>query len=283
MVAIYCVNNWFAIDGVCYVTLCSTWIFHEQRWIHVVSWIGKVGVIKWKHFTRYWPFVRGIHRSRLNSHHRGQWRGTVMFPLILAWTKVCASNRDTGDLRGHSAHYNVTVMGSPPYCRKLAITRNYLGFQQCLAKFIELYFVGNSSFVLTISLSGDKDGTIDNVSLMATLRILSRSAYNFTIYHIDLRETRPHYRVIFKLTTWNFKIIIFEFIPNIVIFSISCKTVHGRWHQWWLINIGSGNGLVSSGNKPLTETVLVQLYVVIWCQLSTILYSLRPSDAYMRR
>ena len=30
-------------------------------------------VIKWKHFPRYWPFVRGIHRSPVNSPHNGQW------------------------------------------------------------------------------------------------------------------------------------------------------------------------------------------------------------------
>ena len=29
-------------------------------------------VIKWKHYTRYWPFVRGIHRSPVNSPHKGQ-------------------------------------------------------------------------------------------------------------------------------------------------------------------------------------------------------------------
>ena len=29
-------------------------------------------VIKWKHFPRYWPFVRGIHRSPVNSQHKGQ-------------------------------------------------------------------------------------------------------------------------------------------------------------------------------------------------------------------
>ena len=39
-------------------------------------------VIKWKHFPRYWPFVRGIHRSLVNSLHRGQWRGALMFSLI---------------------------------------------------------------------------------------------------------------------------------------------------------------------------------------------------------
>ena len=29
-------------------------------------------VIKWKHFLCYWPFVRGIHRSPMNSPLKGQ-------------------------------------------------------------------------------------------------------------------------------------------------------------------------------------------------------------------
>ena len=29
-------------------------------------------VIKWKYFPRYWPFVRGIHRSPVTSPHKGQ-------------------------------------------------------------------------------------------------------------------------------------------------------------------------------------------------------------------
>ena len=39
---------------------------------------GHDDVIKWKHFLRYWPFVRGIYRSLVNSPHRGQWRGALM-------------------------------------------------------------------------------------------------------------------------------------------------------------------------------------------------------------
>ena len=42
-------------------------------------------VIKWKHFPRYWPFVRRIHRSPVNSPHKGQWRRTLMFSLICVW------------------------------------------------------------------------------------------------------------------------------------------------------------------------------------------------------
>ena len=44
------------------------------------------GVIKWNHFPRYWPFVREIHRSPVNSPHKGQWRGALMFSFIFAWT-----------------------------------------------------------------------------------------------------------------------------------------------------------------------------------------------------
>ena len=55
-------------------------------------------VVKWKHIPRNWPFVRGIHRSPMNSPHRGQWRGALMFPLICVWINGWENNRDAGDL-----------------------------------------------------------------------------------------------------------------------------------------------------------------------------------------
>ena len=67
-------------------------------------------VIKWKHFPRYWPFVRGIHQSPVNSPHKGQWRGALMFSLIWAWIDGWVNNREAGDLRRHRAHYDVNVM-----------------------------------------------------------------------------------------------------------------------------------------------------------------------------
>ena len=42
-------------------------------------------VIKWKHFPRYGSFVRGIHRSRVNSPNKGQWRGALTDSLICTW------------------------------------------------------------------------------------------------------------------------------------------------------------------------------------------------------
>ena len=45
-------------------------------------------VIKWKRFPRYWPFVRGIHRSPVNSPHKGRWRWALMFCSNYAWNKL---------------------------------------------------------------------------------------------------------------------------------------------------------------------------------------------------
>ena len=65
-------------------------------------------VIKWKHFPRYWSFVRGIHRWPVNSPHKGQWRGALMFSLIswFIWVNI----REAGDLRRRRAHYDAAVM-----------------------------------------------------------------------------------------------------------------------------------------------------------------------------
>ena len=67
-------------------------------------------VIKWKHLPHYWPFVRGIHQSLVNSPHKGQWRGALMFSLICTWINNWVNNREAGDLKCHCTHYDVTVM-----------------------------------------------------------------------------------------------------------------------------------------------------------------------------
>ena len=67
-------------------------------------------IIKWKHFPRYWPFVWGIHRSPVNSPHKGQWRGALMFSLIWGWINGWVNNGGAGDLRRYRAHYDVTAM-----------------------------------------------------------------------------------------------------------------------------------------------------------------------------
>ena len=70
-------------------------------------------VIQWKHFPRYWPFERGIHRSTVNSSHKGQWRGPLMFSLICASIDGWVNNGEAGDLRRYRTHNDVTVMICP--------------------------------------------------------------------------------------------------------------------------------------------------------------------------
>ena len=67
-------------------------------------------MIKWKHFPRYWPFMRRIHWSPVISPHKGQWRWAFMFSLNCAWINDLLNNREAGDLRRYRTHYDVIVM-----------------------------------------------------------------------------------------------------------------------------------------------------------------------------
>ena len=78
------------------------------KWKSLLFMIDKCndGAAKWKLFPCYWPFVRGIHRTPVDSPYRGQWRGTSMFFLTNGW----AINQDPSDFKRHRTHYDVTVM-----------------------------------------------------------------------------------------------------------------------------------------------------------------------------
>ena len=89
-------------------------------------------VIKWEHFPLYWPFVRGIHRSSVNSPHEGEWRGALIFSLICAWINgsvmsKCIECQRSNELKpiilevvGNTTSFFIlcsigTVVGSSPY------------------------------------------------------------------------------------------------------------------------------------------------------------------------
>ena len=98
-------------------TVCLSMFLYDFTLVVDTSWAVFTNhpschddVIKSKRFARYWPFVSGIHRSPVNSPHKGQWRGTLMLSLICAWINTWVNNREAGDLRRYSAHYDVIVM-----------------------------------------------------------------------------------------------------------------------------------------------------------------------------
>ena len=46
----------------------------------------------------------------VNSPHKGQWRGALMFSLICVWSNGWANNREAGDFRRSCVHCDVIVM-----------------------------------------------------------------------------------------------------------------------------------------------------------------------------
>ena len=72
---------------------------HEREF-----WISLLGNFKflclWNTTTWWchWPFVWGIHRSLVNSLHKGQWCRALMFSLICVWINTWVNNCEAGDL-----------------------------------------------------------------------------------------------------------------------------------------------------------------------------------------
>ena len=61
-------------------------------------------------FSALLAICAGIHRSPVNSPHKGQWRGALMFSLMCARINGWVNKGETGDLRRYLAHYDVIVM-----------------------------------------------------------------------------------------------------------------------------------------------------------------------------
>ena len=61
-------------------------------------------------FSASLALCAGISPVTVNSPHKGQWRGALMFSLICARINDLLNNREAGDLRHHRGHYDVNVM-----------------------------------------------------------------------------------------------------------------------------------------------------------------------------
>ena len=93
---------------------CSRSCF-DWSCLRFISMIGPYhhdDIIKWKHFPRYCPFVRGIHRSTVNFPHKARRCGALMFSLICAWLSKQLRRRW---FETHCAHYDVTVIYIYPH------------------------------------------------------------------------------------------------------------------------------------------------------------------------
>ena len=88
------------------------YIGNEHMWCHGTE--SYLRLAWWRHqmetFSALLAICAGIHRSPVNSLHKGQWHGAFMFSLICAWINLWVNNREAGDLRRYRAHYDVIVM-----------------------------------------------------------------------------------------------------------------------------------------------------------------------------
>ena len=68
----------------------------------------------WRHqmetFSALLALCAGNSPVPVNSPHKGQWRGALMFSLIYAWINDWVNNREADDLRRQRSHHDVIVM-----------------------------------------------------------------------------------------------------------------------------------------------------------------------------
>ena len=86
---------------------CLLWIFWRNM---MTSWNGNI-------------FCVTGHLSPVNSLHKGQWRGALMFSLICVWINGWVNNREAGDLGRYRVHYDAIVMW--PQFNGTALYLNY--------------------------------------------------------------------------------------------------------------------------------------------------------------
>ena len=67
--------------------LCKTFLLWNVWKSFTAKGVQYEDVMKWKHFPRSWPFVQGIHRSLVNSPHKGKCRGALMVIFYLGLNK----------------------------------------------------------------------------------------------------------------------------------------------------------------------------------------------------
>ena len=161
----YILTIWGAKMGYKYPHIClwfmisktSSWQslninIHQSQCVCVVH----DDVIKWKHFPRYWPFVREIHRSPVNSPHKGQWHGALMFSLICVWINGWVNNGEAGDLRRYRTHYDVTVILQQP-C-------HHMSRWLCVARYFHMLILMILGDILKNNRSRSKAITTDSYS-----------------------------------------------------------------------------------------------------------------------
>ena len=168
-----------------------------------------------------WPFVRGIHRSLVDSPHKGPVMQKVLpHDDIIMCNTYCSYGSLSPVLiqvvtgASHVCLLNICVMFGHNWHSKDQSAQNYVYICICICLL-------NNICSLTYWPLGDLKEILNN-------------------FHANFSDQWLRYLM------WN------------------CPLMNFTGLHWWSVNIGSGNGLVPSGNKPLPGPMLTQISVAIW-------------------
>ena len=112
-----------------------------QKLDYMTSWVPSIVTPAkntkswWRHqmetFSALLVLCAGNSPVPVNSPHKGQWRGSLMFSLICARINDWVNNREAGDLRRHRGHYDVIVMVICPHALRSipAWISNYISYK----------------------------------------------------------------------------------------------------------------------------------------------------------
>ena len=87
-------------------------------------------------------FVSKIRPVPVNSPHKGEWRGALMFSLICVWINGWVNNREAGDLRRYRGHYDVIVMDDVDYFLPMVEVKPRFVIDRKRAQAVVSYFAG---------------------------------------------------------------------------------------------------------------------------------------------
>ena len=104
---VYRVFIFLIIDTVMFYFISFSTVWPRANISHDIRYFYHDDVIKWKHFPRNWPFVRGIHRPRWIPHTKASDAELWCFLWSCVWIKGWVNNREAGYLRRHHGHYDV--------------------------------------------------------------------------------------------------------------------------------------------------------------------------------
>ena len=133
------------------------------------------------------------------------------------------------------------ITGCTTYCWRIAV--------KCVCIYILWWFIYIYIYIVVVYIY-IYIYTID-LYIIRVVNVWDGIDFKLCLTHWPLGDLNEIFKLILVIVDW-----------GILLWICSQMNVTGPY--WWWVNIGSGNGLVPSANKPLPEPMLTRISVAIW-------------------